>query len=62
MTIGELIRLLKTYPSDMRVVEDGYEERYSDLSPEQTSVVRALPNTGVHTWQVKNGDSLDMVG
>lgn len=56
MTIGELIRLLETYPLDMRVVVDGYEEGYDDLSPEQISVVRILLNTGTEAWQGRHGD------
>ena len=56
MTIGELIRLLETYPLDMRVVVDGYEEGYDDLSPEQISVVRILLNAGTEAWQGRHGD------
>ena len=39
MTVEELIQLLETYPPDLRVVVNGYEEGYDDLSPEQVSVV-----------------------
>ena len=42
MTVGELIQLLERYPPDMRVVVNGYEEGYDDLSPEQISIVRVL--------------------
>lgn len=59
MTIGELVRLLETYPLDMRVVVDGYEEGYDDLSPEQISVVRILLNTGTEAWQGRHGDPRD---
>ncbi len=31
MTVSELTQLLATYPLDMRVVLDGYEEGYDDL-------------------------------
>ena len=60
MTIGELIQLLEGYPPDMRVVVNGYEEGYDDLSPEQISVARILLNTGVHAWQGRHGDPRDV--
>ena len=60
MTIGELIQLLESYPSDMRVVVNGYEEGYDDLSPEQISVVRILLNTGVHAWEGRHGYPRDV--
>ena len=31
MTVAELIIILQTYPSDMRVVTEGYEEGYDDI-------------------------------
>lgn len=60
MTIGELIQLLESYPPDMRVVVNGYEEGYDDLSPEQISVARILLNTGAHSWQGRHGDPRDV--
>lgn len=33
MTAGELIALLKEHPEDRRVVVQGYEDGYVDLSP-----------------------------
>ena len=35
MTVGQLIRILQSYPPNLRVVVNGYEEGYDDLSPEQ---------------------------
>jgi len=32
MTVGQLITLLKEYPSDLQVVVRGYEEGYNHLS------------------------------
>ena len=46
MTIEELVRLLATYPPDMRVVVNGYEDGYDDLSPEQLRRVKITLNTG----------------
>ena len=60
MTISELIRLLESYPPDMRVVVNGYEEGYDDLSPEQISIVQIHLNSGIHSWQGEHGDPHDL--
>ena len=60
MTIEELMQLLEHYPPDMRVVVNGYEEGYDDLSPEQISVVSILLDTGVHAWEGRHGDPRDV--
>ena len=59
MTIGELIQILNSHPSDTRVVVNGYEEGYDDLSPEQIAMVQVQLNTGVHKWQGRHGDPRD---
>ena len=59
MTIGELIQILESYPLDMRVVVNGYEEGYDDLSPEQVFVVKIELNTGTQVWQGRHGDPRD---
>ncbi|MCY3768721.1 MAG: hypothetical protein OXG56_05055 [Gammaproteobacteria bacterium] len=46
MTIGELIRLLKSHPPDLQVVVNGYEAGYDDLSPKLVSVAKVGLNTG----------------
>lgn len=46
MTVNELIELLGEYPTSLRVVVNGYEEGYDDLSPKQISVIRISLNTG----------------
>ncbi|MDE0262941.1 MAG: hypothetical protein OXJ37_11115 [Bryobacterales bacterium] len=51
MTVRELINVLERYSSDMRVVVDGYEQGYDDLSPEQISMVRIALDTGMHEWE-----------
>ena len=56
MTVNELLQLLKGYPPDLRVVVNGYEEGYDDLSPEQLSVVRVDLNTGKRRWEGRHGD------
>ena len=56
MTIGELIQILEDHPSDMRVVVNGYEEGYDDLSPEQVTVVKIELNAGTLARQGRHGD------
>jgi len=51
VTVRELISVLERYSSDMRVVVDGYEQGYDDLSPEQISMVRIALDTGMHEWE-----------
>ena len=46
MTIHDRIRLLETYPMDMRVVVNGYEDGYDDVSPERIAVVKMQLNRG----------------
>ena len=50
MTVNELIQLLRTKPADMRVVVDGYEDGYDDLSPKQLCVVKISLNTGTREY------------
>ena len=56
MTVDELVRLLATYPPDMRVVVDGYEDGYDDLSPKQLRVVKMSLNTGTREYVGAHGD------
>ena len=57
MTVDELMQLLATYPPDLRVVVNGYESGYDDLSPEQLSVVRIALNMGKHRWEGQHEDA-----
>ena len=56
MTAEELIQLLAQYPPDLRVVVNGYEDGYDDLSPKQVVPVKIALNTGKHRWEGKHGD------
>ena len=56
MTVSELIETLKAHPGDLRIVVNGYEEGYDDLSPRQISVVPIVLNTGVHDWEGRHGE------
>ena len=35
MTVKELVELLNKYPDDLRVVVNGYEDSFDDISPEK---------------------------
>ena len=56
MTVKELANLLATHPSDLRVVVNGYEDGYDDLSPEQIASVKIALNVGKHQWEGQHGD------
>jgi len=60
MTISELIETLKTHPGDLRVVVDGYEDGYDDLSARQISNVRIALNTGTQEWIGQHLDPRDI--
>ncbi len=62
MTVDELIQLLAKHSPDLRVVVNGYEDGYDDLSPEQLSVVRIALNTGKHRWEGQHGDPNGQTG
>ena len=55
MTVSELIAVLQTHPGDLRVVVNGYEEGFDDLSPDQISLVRIALNTGVEDYEGQHG-------
>ena len=48
MTVSELIELLATYPGDLRVVVNGYEDGFDDLSPDRLLIVKIALNAGTH--------------
>ena len=55
MNVSELIELLQEYPANLRVVVNGYEEGYDDLSPQQISIAKISLNTGTHHWEGQHG-------
>ena len=57
MNVGELIRLLQTHPPDLRVVLDGYEDGYEDLSPGQLRLARISLTTGEREYVGKHGEA-----
>ena len=60
MIVSELIELLQRCPAGLRVVVNGYEEGYDDLSPEQIFVAEISLNTGKHSWEGRHGDPRDL--
>ena len=62
MTVDVLIQLLSKYMPGLRVVVNGYENGYDDLSPEQLSVVRIALDTGKHPWEGRHGDANGQAG
>ncbi len=59
MTTAELIELLKTYPADLRVVVNGYEQGYDDLDADCLAVIPIALDTGKHDWEGQHGDLED---
>ena len=62
MTVDQLVQILQTYPPDLRVVVNGYESGYDDLSPKQISPAKIALNTGKHEWEGKHGDPNGLAG
>ncbi len=56
MTIKELASLLGSYPPDLRVVVNGYEDGYDDLAPGQVSVIKIALDTGKYRWEGRHGE------
>lgn len=55
MTVEELISILQEQPSDLRVVVNGYEEGYDDLTLEQIMRIKIALNTGRKDWEGLHG-------
>ena len=56
MTVKALVELLGKYPDDLRVVVNGYEDGYDDLSPERISVIKIQLDTQIHEWEGQHSD------
>ncbi len=56
MTVAEWIEFLGSYPSELRVVVDGYEDGYDDLSPDRMIMEQISLNTGTESWEGMHGD------
>ena len=58
MNVQELIEILGEYPQEMRVVVQGYEDGYDDLTSDQILKHKITLNTGRHSWEGVHGDPL----
>ena len=51
MTVKELAEILKKYPDDLRVVVNGYEDGYDDISPKRIFLTKIQLDAGIHEWE-----------
>ena len=51
MTVKALMELLEKYPDDLRVVVNGYEDGFDDISPERISTTKIQLDAGTHDWE-----------
>ena len=56
MTVKELVEHLGKYPDDLRVVVNGYEDGFDDLSLERISVIKIQLDTQIHDWEGQHSD------
>ena len=59
MTVKELVEHLGKYPDDLRVVVNGYEDGFDDLSPERMPVIKIQLDTQIHDWEGQHSDFYD---
>lgn len=62
MKVSDLIKLLQEYPPDLRVVVDGHESGYDDLTPRQITIEEIGLNTGRDDWEGRHENPLDIIG
>ncbi len=51
MTVQELMELLEKYPDDFRVVVNGYEDGYDDISSERIFTRKIQLDAGTQDWE-----------
>ena len=56
MTVKELVELLGKYPDDLRVVVNGYEDGYDDLSSERIAIIKIQLDTQIYDWEGQHSD------
>ena len=59
MTVKELVEHLGKYPDDLRVVVNGYEDGFDDVSPERISVIKIQLDTQTYDWEGQHSDFHD---
>ena len=55
MTMRELVACLQGSLGSLRVIVNGYDEDYDDLTPEQITRIRIGLNSGTHEWEGVHG-------
>ena len=60
MTVKELMEFLEKYPDDLRVVVNGYEDGYDDISPERISTRKIELDAGKHDWEGQHNVPLNI--
>lgn len=55
MTVGELIEHLSQYPSELRVVVNGYEDGFDDVAAERIRVLNIELDTGGEWFYGRHG-------
>lgn len=55
MTVEELIEHLSRYPSELRVVVNGYEDGFDDVAAERIRVINIELNTGGEWFYGRHG-------
>ena len=58
MTVKELMELLGKYPDDLRVVVNGYEDGYDDISPKRIFTTKIQLDAGTHDWEGQHNEPL----
>lgn len=54
MTVQDLIRILSRYPSDLRVVVEGYEDGVDDLGPGLIREIEIILDKNTDWWSGKH--------
>ena len=59
MTVQQVIALLATYPPDLRVVVNGYENGFDDVESERVSLTRIELDVGEDWWEGRHAAAMD---
>ncbi len=62
LTVKDLIEALAHYPSDIRVVVNGYEDGYDNLHANSLSAINIRPKPDHAEWEGENEDAREISG
>ena len=57
ITVRALMALLTSFPPDARVVVNGYEDGYDNVTRDSLSLIKARPNPDARWWDGENNDA-----